>query len=52
MENWWKAPEEGDEYHTAYVWDKIQQAAKAAGDSARAKEAREAGEAEERSSGN
>lgn len=39
---WWKAPESGEEYHTAYVWSLIAKLAERYGDTARATEAREA----------
>jgi hypothetical protein len=48
---WWKAPDEGDEYHTPRVWEKIAVAAEKAGDTARAEYARQAAEAETRNMG-
>ena len=46
---WWQAPEEGEEYHTPRVWGEIEAAARQAGDTKRADEAREAGDRESRS---
>lgn len=48
--SWWDAPE-GDEYHTANVWQQIAVAAEAAGDPERAKQAREAADFESRACG-
>ena len=46
---WWQAPDEGEEFHTPRVWSQIAAAAEAAGDNARAAEAREAADQESRS---
>ena len=50
-QDWWKAPEDGDEYHTARVWAQIAKAAAAAGDTSRATEASEAADTETRNCG-
>lgn len=49
MQPWWKAPEDDDEHHTAYMWSIIEIEARKAGDLARAEEAKAAKEQEERS---
>ena len=46
-EQWWEDQTDGDEYHTAFVWSKIAEAAEAAGDGRRSAEARAAAKAED-----
>lgn len=49
--DWWKTPEDNEEYHTSYVWELIANAAEKAGDRNRALEARNAAEMEARNCG-
>lgn len=50
VRQWWQAPESGEEYHTARVWEAIAKAAAESGDLIRAAEAQQAAEFEARNS--